>query len=89
MTLHLPSAALAPHTTGGYTQVSVIGGEQRFLRDGVLHREDGPALVSREGDEHWYRHGLRHRVGGPAVTSRNGATRYFEHGAELPRPDAA
>ena len=41
-----------------------------YWRDGVLHRDDGPAYVSNECDEYWI-NGRRHRVdGGPAYVSR-------------------
>lgn len=34
---------------------------------GVLHCEDGPAIIRPGGVEEWYYNGRRHRVGGPAV----------------------
>ena len=47
-----------------------------YLRNGVLHREDGPARITRNTDEgriieEWYYDGKRHREdGGPAVVVR-------------------
>jgi hypothetical protein len=38
-----------------------------YYADGVLHREDGPAIEHRSGIVIWYRHGLRHREDGPAA----------------------
>lgn len=32
-------------------------GGQEWLRDEVLHRDDGPALVETDGREYWYRNG--------------------------------
>lgn len=35
--------------------------------EGLLHCDDGPALVTRDGDKYWYQNGLLHRTDGPAV----------------------
>lgn len=35
---------------------------------GVRHREDGPAVLYRNGNEEWWLDGERHRVGGPAIS---------------------
>jgi len=45
---------------------------KEWMKDGVLHRDDGPAVTNSEGDEEWYRYGKRHREDGPAVISFNG-----------------
>lgn len=39
------------------------------LPNGILHREDGPAVERDDGTIEWHRHGLRHREGGPAVVT--------------------
>jgi hypothetical protein len=52
--------------------------------DGLLHRDDGPAMESRISRE-WYCHGKRHRIGGPAnITS--GKEEWWVNG-ELHRED--
>jgi hypothetical protein len=43
-------------------------GTQQWYRAGLLHRDDGPALVFSHGPQEWYRDGLLHRDDGPAVT---------------------
>ena len=47
-----------------------------YTRDGVLHREDGPAVefTSAEGTydngrKEWFKDGIRHREDGPAIGS--------------------
>jgi hypothetical protein len=35
--------------------------------DGLIHREDGPAVEYDNGDKSWMVHGERHRLDGPAV----------------------
>lgn len=45
-------------------------GSKAWYRNGLLHREDGPAFICNDGKESWYRHGRLHREGGePAVIS--------------------
>ena len=39
----------------------------RYLRDGVLHREDGPAIEWKNRTMMWFNEGVRHRIGGPAI----------------------
>jgi hypothetical protein len=40
----------------------------KFWRlNGLLHREDGPAVEWPDGDKDWYVNGKRHRVDGPAI----------------------
>lgn len=41
-------------------------GTREWYRDGLRHRENGPARVSREA-QHWYQHGKLHRLDGPAI----------------------
>lgn len=35
--------------------------------DGLLHKEDGPALMLLNGISGWYIHGKKHRLDGPAI----------------------
>ena len=44
---------------------------------GLAHRENGPAVISPDGQHHWYINGKRHREDGPAVIFPNG--RQFWH----------
>lgn len=48
--------------------------------DGVLHREEGPALTRPDGSKEWWIHGKKHRVGGPAVENANGTKEWFING---------
>jgi hypothetical protein len=41
-------------------------GYQEWYKNGLLHREDGPALISRY-TKRWYINGRLHREDGPAV----------------------
>ena len=46
----------------------------------VLHREDGPAIVSANGFKAWYIDGKRHREDGPAIEYTNGNKEWFIDG---------
>lgn len=73
---------------GGYDEVQAHTGRTDYLLNGQLHRVNGPARISAEGDEHWYERGRRHRIGGPALISRNGASQWWVDGiqtADVPR----
>lgn len=49
-----------------------INGITRWFKDGVLHREDGPAHIAKDGSSAWYFDGYFHRDNGPAIESANG-----------------
>jgi hypothetical protein len=42
-------------------------GTQEWCLNGKLHREGGPAYISRGGTRSWWVNGKRHRLEGPAV----------------------
>jgi hypothetical protein len=69
-----------------------------YYADGVLHRDDGPAIEHRSGIVMWYSHGVRHRADGPAMifpaidilsanTPRVGFSRWFLNGVEYSEED--
>jgi len=52
-----------------YQYIAYSGGERNWLKNGLLHREDGPALEWYDGDQCWYKDGVLHRVDGPAIVT--------------------
>ncbi|WP_459190596.1 hypothetical protein [Ralstonia pseudosolanacearum] len=40
--------------------------------NGILHREDGPAVADGFGQKAWYKHGQLHREEGPAIEWSDG-----------------
>jgi hypothetical protein len=52
-------------------------GTQRWYRDGVLHREDGPAVIWHDSYRFWYQDGKLHRLDGPATVHPNGIRRWY------------
>ena len=72
------------HPSGGYDQVMTFAtGSISYLRDGALHREDGPAHVDPSGAQTWLQHDREHRDSGPAVIYSNGAHEYWLDGRRV------
>jgi hypothetical protein len=46
----------------------------------IAHREDGPAIIHKNGDKFWFIDGKRHREDGPAVEHNNGDKEWFFDG---------
>lgn len=42
-------------------------GYKEWYKEGLLHREDGPAREYPNGTKYWYKNGLLHRENGPAI----------------------
>lgn len=63
--------------------MSYPNGVKGYHFNGLLHREDGPAIVHSTG-ENWYKHGILNREDGPAITNRleNGLVteRWYKNG---------
>lgn len=51
-----------------------------FNEDKHLHREDGPAVIYKNGYKEWRINGLYHREDGPAVTRYDGAKYWYKNG---------
>lgn len=63
----------------GFTGKVIVNGTVSHYVDGLLHREDGPAIERSAGSEEWYIRGKRHRADGPAFISVSGIEIwYFE-----------
>ncbi len=62
-------------------------GEQRWFKNDLPHREDGPAATLLNGDEFWYLDGLAHREGGPAIDYANGEKFWYLNGERLRHPE--
>lgn len=43
----------------------------------ILHREEGPAIVTADNSKHWFKNGKRHRLDGPAVEYCNGLRLWY------------
>lgn len=56
------------------------GGIAWKLKDGTLHREDGPAVEWSNGSKKWFYQGQLHRIDGPAEEYANGAKTWWQWG---------
>ena len=52
-------------------------------RDGLLHREDGPAVEYADGSREWFLDGQRHREDGPAIEYHDGTHKWYLDGKLL------
>ena len=59
-------------------------GNKRWYKDGMYHREDGPAVEHRDGWKGWWLNGLHHRDDGPAAVWANGYKEWWYKGKRLP-----
>lgn len=48
-----------------------------YYKDGLLHREDGPAVEHASGHKEWLINGFNHREDGPAVEYADGDKCWF------------
>ena len=51
-----------------------------WYRDGLRHREDGPACMYQDGTKQWWLNGAQHRLDGPAVIFCDGSTEWWSYG---------
>lgn len=59
-------------------------GNQFWYDDfGMLHRDDGPAVIFWNGNMKWYNHGLQHRIDGPAYWCNDTDVEYWINGVHL------
>ena len=61
-------------------------GNKVWYHNGVLHREDGPAIEGANGDKWWYLNSKFHREDGPAMEFANGSKSWWIYG-KLHRTD--
>lgn len=51
-----------------------------FSVRGRKHRDDGPAVVWKDGTKEWWFNGLRHRDGAPAIERSCGCKAWYTYG---------
>lgn len=64
-----------------------IEGNIFWYKDGLLHREDGPAIEYKGGSKGWWIEGRLHREDGPAIEYQNGAKQWFLNDIEYTEVD--
>ena len=55
-------------------------GTKRWYKNGLLHRDDGPAVIWSDGRQEWWKDGNWHRDDGPAVICTSGTHYWYKDG---------
>ena len=78
-----------PDTVAKFIEIDKDGNKYHYCNSEmtILHREDGPAIESADGDKEWYLNGKRHRKDGPAVEYANGAKSWYLNGKRLTKEE--
>lgn len=63
-----------------YLSRSIDGIDRYYNEFGLLHREDGPAIIYSDGMQCWYYNGQKHRENGPAVIHPDEVKSWWLHG---------
>ncbi len=58
-------------------------GTRSWYRNGLLHREDGPAVEWASGAREWFRDGKHHRDDGPAIEWANAVHYWYRDGRRV------
>jgi len=66
-----------------FTGIAKLPGRKEWLKNGKLHRKNGPAVIWSDGDRFWIQNGLYHRLDGPAIEWREGDKEYWTFGEEM------
>jgi hypothetical protein len=51
-----------------------------WFRDYIIHREDGPAIIHKNGSLAYCENGVFHREDGPAIINSHGQVQYWNRG---------
>ena len=60
--------------------IHTLNGNKEWRVNGLLHREDGPAVECENGTKEWCINGEYHREDGPAIEYGNGAKSWYING---------
>jgi len=58
--------------------IKYISGNERWYKNGIPHRDNGPAVIFNDGCQYWYKNGKYHREDGPAVIWSNYQAWYLD-----------
>lgn len=60
----------------------VLAGTNSWFFDGLLHRDNAPAIEYPDGAKSWYQFGKLHRIGGPAHEGATIHEQWYQCGAK-------
>jgi hypothetical protein len=69
------------------TKTVLPNGKEECYLNGLLHREDGPAIVFPNGTQAWFLNGKHHREDGPAVIWPDGTQGWWINGVQISEAD--
>ncbi len=58
-------------------EIVSVHGSTMYLKNGRLHREDGPAVIYADGGQCWHKDGKLHRIDGPARFTADGSKYWY------------
>lgn len=70
------------HRLHGPAYISRNYNYEIWYKDGLMHREDGPAFTHNK-NEYYFQNGKLHRLDGPAVITKGGPKEYWIDGQKL------
>ena len=65
------------------SSVEILSGGYKWYLNGMLHREDGPAIEWYNDEKEWYQNNRKHRINGPAVIDHYSGNEWWINGQEL------
>jgi len=77
-TIRVISQSEIPKNFTGIVEFSV--GTKKWLKNGVPHRDNGPAMEFYWGTKEWRQEGLYHRSDGPAIIRTSGTKEWWQNG---------
>jgi len=63
--------------------VTTIEDKEYWIKDGKLHRDDGPAIITSYNHKVWIQNGKLHRLDGPAIEWWDGNESFYIEGKEI------
>jgi len=61
-------------------EIDFYDGDKTWYLNGIIHREDGPAIEWGDGSKSWWLNGKRHREDGPAIEWKDGTKQWWLNG---------
>ena len=66
---------------------SILNGHEYWCKNNRFHREDGPAIIHKDGSKFWYKEGQRHREDGPAAIWEDDEKEWWLNGYKTTREE--
>lgn len=73
----MPDLSKRKYKEGKYTVTEYPNGTLEYRWAGVLHRDEGPAIIKSDGSLYYYISGALERKDGPAVILKDGTKKWY------------